>query len=425
MIMSNPFRFWEMPDARWNAPIHAFSWFVFAGTAIVLGIYFTAPSPDWAGTMYAAATSTPPLAESSNAVLHVPLPNEVRGFYMTAPSAASTPLRSSLFAYAKRNRLNAVVIDVKDGNGRLAFMPKRASLKSAAPEKATIKELDEVLKEAGEQHLYRIARVFVFQDPSYVSRFPEEAIQKKGGGVWADYKGVVWVNAASKAAWRYNAEIAREAYQRGFDEVQFDYIRFPSDGDMAAISYPPEQAAKPKHQVIAEFFRFMHDQLEVKEHIPISYDLFGYVTWYVDYDLGIGQLLVDALPNATAISPMVYPSHYGNGTLGFANPAEHPYEIIADSLKKANMLYARREKECDALARGVKSATSTFLLPCDAALAHQRPWIQAFDIGAVYGADKIRAQIKAIRDQGGKGFLLWNARNVYRDFDLAATSTAL
>ncbi len=408
---------------QWKKPIHVFSWVVFAGTSLVLGIYFTAPTPDWAATLFATAMPTPPLAALPNAARHVPMPEEVRGVYMSASTAASPKLRTNIFAYLERNRMNAVVIDVKNDDGRLAFMPKRASLKMAAPEVATIKDIDAVLEEAGRRNVYRIARVFVFQDPFYVSRFPAEAIQKKGGGVWADYKGVVWVNAASKAAWRYNAEIAREAYIRGFDEVQFDYIRFPSDGDMTTISYPPEEAAKPKHLVIREFFRFMHDQLEVKERVPVSYDLFGYVTWYTDYDLGIGQLLVDALPYATAISAMVYPSHYGSGTLGYANPAEHPYEIVADSLKKANKLYAQREKECTDLATGVKSATSTFLLPCGAPLAQHRPWIQAFDIGAVYDADMIRAQIKAVRDQNGKGYLLWNARNVYRDFDTVATST--
>jgi hypothetical protein len=163
----------------------------------------------------------------------------------------------------------------------------------------------------------------------------------------------------------------------------------------------------------------MHRELEVKSGIPISYDLFGYTTWYSDFDLGIGQLMKDALPNATAVSPMVYPSHYSVGALGFANPAEHPYEIVAYSLKKAGALYQRREKECGEVAAGARSATSTLFMPCDGTLAAQRPWIQAFDIGAVYDAGMIQAQIKAVRDEGGKGFLLWNARNVYRDFEAA------
>ena len=407
-------------EARWKLPIRVIGWYLILGTSALTVMYLTEPYPDLSPVwlpVYAAVERTP-------SALHVPMPEEVRGFYMTAHSAANPELRRGLFAYAKRNDLNAVVIDVKDGNGLLAFMPEREALRPHAPEKSTIPDLDAVLSEAGESGLYRIARVFVFQDPLYVKRVPGEAVQKAGGGVWADYKGVTWVDPASKAAWRYNVEIAKEVYARGFDEVQFDYIRFPSDGNMKSIVYRHHDAARPKHEVIGEFFAYMHRELEQRAKIPISYDLFGYVTWYVDYDLGIGQLMVDALPNATAVSAMVYPSHYGNGTLGFANPAEHPYEIVADSLMKANRLYARREKECAEMASGVRSATSPLLMPCDGTLAHQRPWIQAFDIGATYTADRIAAQIKATRDQGGSGFLLWNARNVYRDFNLSRTASA-
>src|SRR5688572_24386682 len=405
----------EFLEARWKTPILATGWFLILGTTLVTSLCLTQPSPDLAPRWLPAAAAA---EEADPGARHIPMPDEVRGVYVTAHSAANPKLRADLFAYAKRNRLNAVVIDVKDGNGLLSFMPKRESLKPHAPEKATMPDLDAVLQEAGDAGLYRIARVFVFQDPMYVKRFPAEAVQRNGGGVWADYKGVTWVDPASKAAWRYNVEIAKDIYERGFDEIQFDYIRFPSDGNLASIAYPHYDGATPKHQVIREFFAFMHRELEAKAKIPISYDLFGYTTWYVDYDLGIGQLMVDALPHATAVSAMVYPSHYGNGTLGFANPAEYPYEIVADSLKKANRLYARREQECAEVASGVRSATSALLMPCEGKLAHQRPWIQAFDIGATYTADKIRAQIDATRDQGGKGFLLWNARNVYRDFDV-------
>lgn len=416
-------RLLEPPNQRWRAPIRAFGWFAFAGTSAVLALYFTAPVPDGAAAVYGVTSPTSSPADAPYTVPHVPMPEEVRGVYMTAATAASLSLRSGLFAYVERNRMNALVIDVKDADGRLAFMPKREALQDDAPEKATIGDLDAVLKEAGERNLYRIARVFVFQDPSFAARFPAEAIQKEGGGIWADHKGVTWVDPASETVWHYNAEIGREAFARGFDEVQFDYIRFPSDGNMKTLKYVRYDGARPKHEVIRDFFRYMHEELEIKERIPISYDLFGYVTWYVDYDLGIGQLLADALPYGTAVSAMVYPSHYGAGTLGYQNPADYPYEIVADSLKKANRLYVQREKECVDLAAGLKSATSTFLLPCDVPLAHHRPWLQAFDIGAVYGEDKIRAQIQAVRDQGGKGYLLWNARNVYRDFGLAATST--
>lgn len=403
----------EALERRWRLPIHVAGWFLIFGTSILTGLYLTEPPAD----LTAAWIPADGRERRVEGVRHMPMPKEVRGFYMTAYSAADPKLRSGLIAYAKRNDLNAVVIDVKDGSGLLSFMPKREALKPHAPEKSTIPDLDAVLKETGDAGLYRIARVFVFQDPMYVKRFPAEAIQKAGGGVWADYKGVTWVDPASREAWRYNVDVAKEVYARGFDEVQFDYIRFPSDGNMKSIVYRHYDGKRPKHEVIRDFFSYMHVELEKKAHIPISFDLFGYTTWYVDNDLGIGQLLADALPNATAVSAMIYPSHYNDGALGFPNPAEHPYEIVSDSLMKANRLYVRRDEECADVANGTRSASSSTLLPCDGTLAWQRPWIQAFDIGATYSADKIAAQIKAVRDQGGRGFLLWNARNVYRDFN--------
>ncbi|MEK7545747.1 MAG: putative glycoside hydrolase [Patescibacteria group bacterium] len=407
-------------EARWKTPILAIGWFLIIGTSTLTGLYLTETPADLAQVWLPASAGE----SGGSSVRHVQMPEEVRGFYMTAHSAASPKIRADLFAYARRNGLNAVVIDVKDGDGLLSFMPQRETLRAHAPEKSTIPDIDAVLTEAGEAGLYRIARVFVFQDPMYVKRFPDEAIHRSGGGVWADYKGVTWVDPASKAAWRYNVEVAKDVYARGFDEIQFDYVRFPSDGNMASVVYLHHDGAKPKHEVIREFFSFMNRELEKKAGIPISFDLFGYVTWYVDYDLGIGQLLVDALPNATAVSAMVYPSHYGDGTLGFDNPAEHPYEIVSDSLMKANKLYATREKQCAEVASGVRSATSALLMPCGVELAQQRPWIQAFDIGATYAADEIDAQIRAVRDRGGGGFLLWNARNVYRDFNLSRSSDA-
>lgn len=393
-------------------PLQAAGWFAIAGIAMPTALFLSTPT---------VVEPSPPATASGaplhDGVQHLPMPEEVRGVYMTSHTAGAKPLRDRIVAYAERNRLNAVVVDVKDGSGLLSFVPKRESLKAHAPEKATIEDLDGLLEELREAGLYRIARVFVFQDPMYVQRFPREAVQRAGGGVWRDDKGVSWVDPASKAAWRYNVEVAREAYERGFDEVQFDYVRFPSDGNLETVRYAHHDGRRPKHEVIRDFFAHMHRELTVRDGLPISFDLFGYVTWYVDYDLGIGQLLADALPYAAAVSPMTYPSHYGAGAAGFANPAEHPYEIIAVSLEKANALYARRDKECAEVAAGTRSATSELILPCDRPLAHQRPWIQAFDIGAVYDAAKLRAQVDAVRDKGGKGWLLWNARNVYRDFD--------
>jgi hypothetical protein len=406
-------------EKRYFRPLQFFAWSAIGGVTMASSALFTVPATD---DLLPPAAIQPVLRtaeEQRESAEHIKMPKEVRGFYMTSFSAASPKIRADLAAYAKRNDLNAVVIDIKDFGGDLAFTPKRESLKSHAPEKTTIPDLDEVLKEMKEAGLYRIARLFVFQDPEYARRNPGEAVLSSATGkVWTDYKGISWVDPASKQAWRYNLEVALEAFERGFDEIQLDYIRFPSDGTLSTIEYARWDGKTPKHKVIGDFYAFMHREL-ARKNVPLSLDLFGYVTWYRDFDLGIGQLLVDALPNSEAISAMVYPSHYTSGALGFANPADHPYEIVAASLQKANGLVADHKKSCDGgAAEFVISGTGTskIVMPCGVPLAGQRPWLQAFDIGAVYTPELINAQIKAVRDQGGTGFLLWNARNVYRDF---------
>lgn len=385
----------------------AAAWLAIISVSLPGVLFLTAPLP--ADVVSVAGVQAAASADDEPAVRHLPMPSEVRGLYLTSSTAGSKELRTNIIAYAKRNDLNAAVIDLKNSDGSLAFVPRRESLRPYAADKIVIKDLDGILEEMRQSGLYRIARIFVFQDPVYARANPDQAVLRPDGKLWADRKGVVWVDPASKKAWRYNAEIAREAYERGFDEVQFDYIRFPSDGNMSTVRYSKYDGAAPMRTVIGEFFRYMHRELETKG-IPVSYDLFGFVTWHT-HDLSIGQMLVDALPYGTAISAMVYPSHYPPGTLGFANPAAHPYEIVADSLRKANELYDQRDQEC---AENVPSP----ILPCGARLAHHRPWLQAFDLGAEYTPEMIRAQIRAARENGAKGWLLWNARNVYKDFNV-------
>ncbi len=389
----------------------AAGWLAVGGMSLASAVMMSVPLSE-------LPSSAPPLHRvESPAAVHIETPKDVRGFYMSSLSAASPKIRAALFAYAKRNDLNAVVIDIKDFGGKLAFAPADAVLKTYAPERPTITDLDQVLKEARVAGLYRIARLFVFQDPFFAQRNPKEAVLNAAGRVWVDYKGVSWVDPASQTAWRYNLEVAREAYRRGFDEIQLDYIRFPSDGKLTTIRYARWDGKTPKEKIIGGFYAFMHAGL-ARRKIPLSLDLFGFTTWYRDFDLGIGQLLVNGLPNADAISAMVYPSHYPSGILGFKNPADHPYEIVQASLAKANALYVDREKACASGARELTisgTGTSKIALPCGVALARQRPWLQAFDLGAVYTADRINAQIKAVREEGASGYLLWNARNAYRD----------
>ncbi|MAG11897.1 MAG: hypothetical protein CMI52_03770, partial [Parcubacteria group bacterium] len=187
--------------------------------------------------------------------------------------------------------------------------------------------------------------------------------------------------------WDYNLKIAQHTIDLGFDEINFDYVRFPSDGNLATARFALN--GKKKSEVMYDFFMYMYEHLK-DEPAFISYDVFGLTMDNTDFDLNIGQRAVDILPYSDFVSPMIYPSHYPSGYAGFENPAANPYGVI-----KATMTAGQQHM-----------TTST--------VAAYRPWLQAFNIGAVYDAQKIRDQIRAVEEQPkNAGWLLWNARNVY------------
>jgi len=325
-------------------------------------------------------------------ISHVKKPQEVKGIYITAYTAGTSRV-DELVGFIKKNGLNAAVVDVKGPNGEPAFELKRETLKKYNIGRPLYNP-EKVIEKLHKEGIYAIARVFVFQDPFLVEHEPQFALQKKSGGLWADRKGVKWLDPTHFGVWKYNVDFAREAYEQGFDEVQFDYIRFPSDGNLATIKYSGWDGKTPKEIEIEKFFIYTSRVLRGLK-IPISADLFGLVCCNANYDLGIGQVLERALPYFDFVSPMMYPSHYSAGFQGFQNPASYPYEVVKYSMQEAN-------KKLDAL----KIATST-------PVGGLRPWIQDFDIGDNYDAGKIFAQIRATEEEHADGFLIWNARNVY------------
>jgi len=326
---------------------------------------------------------------------HLPLPVEVRGIYATASTASSLVRYKALLTAVKEKGINAVVLDVKTDDGSLAFLPHEEKLSSSAPVKKLITDLDAVVGVTHGMGMYLIARIPVFEDPAYAKRYPKIALQLASGGLWKDAKGLAWLDPAATEVWKYNAEVAREVYKRGFDEIQFDYIRFATDGSTSRIVYPVfDKKKETMRNVIGRFFSFLDLELR-RKGIPISADLFGFTTWHQN-DLGIGQWYSDAITNFDFVSPMVYPSHYPAGTLGFKNPAVHPYEIVLDSLKKGNEVIDESR---------VGDASKK--------LASQRPWIQAFNMGATYTPEMVSAQVRASRESGASGFLFWNAANNY------------
>lgn len=327
------------------------------------------------------ATATPQFV-----VTHIAPPPAVKGIYFTNWAAGTPSFRKNLYSLLDDTILNSVVIDVKDYSGFVGVEMDNPVLTKMGVIEKRIPKIKEFIGTLHDKGVYVIGRVAVFQDPLIVKIRPEWAVTNASTGkLWKDSGGALWADPTNKKVWEYNALIAKEAYALGFDEINFDYIRFPSDGAVSSAVYSA-LLEMGKSQVIRGFFEYLHSELT----FPISADLFGQVT-SDSGDMGIGQLLEDAMPYFDYIDPMVYPSHYINGFIGIEKPATRPYEIVKYAMDRA-------------VARSVAASSSPLLM---------RPWLQAFDLGAIYTPEMVRAQILATYDAGLTSWILWNAGSVY------------
>ncbi|HAT03667.1 MAG TPA: sugar fermentation stimulation protein [Candidatus Magasanikbacteria bacterium] len=314
-----------------------------------------------------------------------PQKREVKGLYLTAYSAGRAEKIDSIIDLLESTELNAVVIDIKDYSGLVLYDSGVPLVNELGLEDNRIGDVRALVDKLHEHDIYVIARQTVFQDPILAEKRPTWALKNKNGGLWRDNKGLAWVNPAMQDVWDYNVSIAKEAIHFGFDEINFDYVRFPSDGNMSLVAYTNE--GKEKYEIMHDFYHYLSEEL-LDEPAWISLDMFGFVMERHD-GMNIGQRLEDAVDETDYICPMMYPSHYPVGHLGLGNPAAYPALVIENGMNKG-MEY-------------VASSTRTEI----------RPWIQAFNMGAVYDGSMIRAQIDAVEKYTDGGWLLWNASNRY------------
>ncbi len=330
---------------------------------------------------------------------------------MTSWAAGNSKFRSHLFDLINATEINAVVIDVKDYTGRISFMAGDPELVNIGASENRIPDIKEFIGTLHTKGVYVIGRISVFQDSYMMNVHPEWAVKTKGGEIWKDFKGVKWLDAGAKPVWEYTARIGREAYAFGFDELNFDYIRFPSDGNLEDISYTWADG-RQRSEIVKEFYSFIHDEF-AGSGIPISADLFG-LTTSAQGDLGIGQILEYALDSFDYVAPMVYPSHFGPGFDGYAKPAQHPYEIIHSSMSSAVEKAISTTTPSVLVGEQPIASTSPQLYSKKVYDKNKlRPWLQAFDLGAIYTPDMVRKQIQATYDVGLTSWMLWNAASVY------------
>lgn len=356
---------------------------------------------------------SPDTKQNSDIERQKPLPNppqNIKGVYLTSWSAGIKKRIDYILDLLKKQGFNAVVLDIKDYSGYVAYSSGLAEAEKYKSEQIRIPQINRLIKKFHDEGIYVIGRVSVFQDPILAKARPDLAIQSTSSNiVWLDSKGLAWADPSSQEAWDYNIAIAKDALARGFDEINFDYIRFPSDGDLEDMYFPKWDGKMAKHEVIKTFFDYLRSQMP---NAKISASLFGISTIRTD-DLGIGQILEDAYPYFDYIDPMLYPSHYSLGFLGFKNPAEHPYDVVKYSMEQAVNRLRNWQLASSNSTSTVSSPIANYQLP----VAKLRPWLQAFDLGAVYGAKMIDDEIKAVKDAGvPETFLLWDPKNTYSMF---------
>ncbi len=344
-------------------------------------------------------------------VAHVQTPEAVKAVYMSQCAAGTPSFRESLVALLETTELNSIVIDIRDYTGKIAFPTENPVLKDMVSDDCGARDMKDFLKLLHDKNIYVIGRVTVFQNPYYTKLHPDQAVQHKIGGVWKDRKGLAFVDVGATQYWDTVVELAKESYAIGFDEINFDYIRYPSDGDMAAAVYI-KRDGKTKQEMLEDFFKYLHEKLEPTGMVT-SADLFGMTTTNTD-DLNIGQVLERALPYFDHIAPMVYPSHYPSGFHNYKDVNANSYGIVHFSMSEA----VRRTIATTTTVNGyahTRIGTSTPALYSKPSYpaSKMRPWLQDFDYPVEYTPSMVREQIKANEDAGLNSYMFWDPGNKY------------
>ncbi len=376
---------------------------------------------------------------------------DIRGLYMTADVAndqgrGGTRLRNNIIRLAEQTEINGIVIDVKEVCGPDY---NESALKSL---------LDELHK----KNIWAIGRMVAFKDASQIDAHPEWYLkretpkkipnegcvykqhlrakasegQKNSVNLWQDNKGGYWMDPASIGAREYLVFVGKKMIDLGFDELQFDYVRFPSDGDVQKAIYPAWDGKTPKYIVMKSFFEYVNKNLKgYRPDIILSADMFGYAAIHAG-DVGIGQRLDDIGDNFDYVSFMVYPSHYYSGLYLPAYPAKnlpavsldkngarrHPDTVVYRSMIFAReFLDGRISTSTYTSFSHTASTTETVANPTSRSHVRLRPWLEDFfheadkSLGNPYGVQKVRLQIDAAEKAEPHGWLIWNASNNYTE----------
>ncbi|RED53142.1 putative glycoside hydrolase [Cohnella lupini] len=333
----------------------------------------------------------------------MPVKKPVRAIYVSAHVANSGRMKE-LINLLNETELNAVVLDINSGVALSS--PSRTGNKNdysklTISNKKSSQHFQQVIKQLKQKNIYLIARIVTFKNPTLVEAVPAWALKRKNGKLWRERNGTPWIDPFKQEAWEYPLALAEQAAKIGFDEVQYDYVRFPENAAKVdrEVAYANSQGWT-KEEAIRKFLHRATLRMH-KYGVKVSADVFGIVGSSND-DLGIGQKWTSIAREVDVISPMIYPSHYSKGMWGIRNPDLSPGTIITHAIQ-------------DTIKQNKKLNEKGF------ATAKVRPWLQGFTAGWIhphqkYGAQQIREQIVAARNAGITSYMIWNSSNRYPKF---------
>ncbi len=317
----------------------------------------------------------------------------VKGIYVSGHSAGANI--DYFIDIVKNTEINALIIDIKDDSGKILFPSEVSKATLGESYSFHIRDIDTLIKKLKDEDIYLIGRLVSFKSPKYAAVHPDRAISYKDGTPFKTNDNALWGTPYDRELWKYLVGIAEEAIAVGFDEIQFDYIRFPTSGGInldARLDYK-NTLGESKTKAVQSFIKFAQESLEDHE-VYLSADVYGWTSTAIN-DVGIGQHWEGVSNVIDIISPMFYPSHYGPGNYGFEVPDAHPYEVMYKATEDAVMRNSNIETP-----------------------AKIRPWIQSFTAGWVdghisYTIERVNDQIRALKEFGIDEYMLWNSSNKY------------
>ncbi|MBR3520820.1 MAG: putative glycoside hydrolase [Paludibacteraceae bacterium] len=321
-------------------------------------------------------------------------PIKVKGIYITGAMAGTKNMKN-LVELVETTEMNAIVLDIKNDGGNVTYKMDNAQAQSIGACVRYVKDMPALIKELHEKGIYVIGRIVCFKDPILARKRPDLALCQPDSTPVTDGKGNPWVNPFKKGVWEYICDLAEQATRDGFDEIQFDYVRFPIGSSANKAVYGVDLNTYSKEQGLTDFFSYVEKRLH-KSNIIFGADLFGTVIGSPTDRKSTGQDYVKIASMTDNICPMVYPSHYASRTFGLDVPDAHPYTTILKAMQLSQDELAK-----DSLPK-----------------ARVRAWLQCFSAPWVpghinYGSAQVKQQIQAVYDAGYDEWILWNASNRY------------